>query len=229
MRIISDFHDYYDSCMAHGSDERIVYHRKTQDFTWEGMETGHPLEEIKRSIKNRYSNRGMILWVGKKPNRFLVYLYKEFVIFCGKIYPTLRCVRQSTVSTPSEVKYFYEIDDCVKYLSEINKEEIDKEEVKQIRDYILSSSLKIDTEWLIANKLSVALVTLRQIFINPRLKDCEFYKIFDSYTAFQELDMFVCGTLAYPHNFMVEVSDKDKVKKHGFDVKYGFRKRPKRQ
>jgi len=61
------------------------------------------------------------------------------------------------------------------------------------------------------------------------LANYEFFQVFEPFTAFQELDMFICGTLAYPHNFMVEVSDKSKVLKHGFDPEYGFRTRPKRK
>ena len=49
----------------------------------------------------------------------------------------------------------------------------------------------------------------------------------DPFTAYQEIDMWISGTLSYPQNFMVDIEDKYKVLEHGFDPKYGFRTRPK--
>jgi len=42
----------------------------------------------------------------------------------------------------------------------------------------------------------------------------------------QELDMWISGTLAWPQNMMIEIDDKYRIIAHGFDEKYGFRKRP---
>ncbi len=58
--------------------------------------------------------------------------------------------------------------------------------------------------------------------LGPCLKDLEFYKIKDSYTAYQEIFQYVAGVLNKPEAKMVKISDKDKVAKHGFD-KWSFR------
>lgn len=66
-----------------------------------------------------------------------------------------------------------------------------------------------------------------QIILNPVLKEIEFYKKIDSFTAFQELSMFISGIMGGKSPCMIEISNDDKIAKHGFD-KYSFRKEKKR-
>jgi hypothetical protein len=56
------------------------------------------------------------------------------------------------------------------------------------------------------------------------LKDFEFYRKIDTYTAFQELAMF-WGGLAQPNRPIPDVTDKDMVTAKGFN-KWSFRKEP---
>ncbi len=58
---------------------------------------------------------------------------------------------------------------------------------------------------------------------NVRLRDYEFYKVFDSCTAYQELDMFISGMIAPENKPVVVVEDKYKVVQHGFDC-HSFKK-----
>jgi len=51
----------------------------------------------------------------------------------------------------------------------------------------------------------------------------EFFKIVDPFTAFQELSMFIGGIMGGKSPIMIEVADKDRIAKHGFD-KFSFRK-----
>ena len=66
-----------------------------------------------------------------------------------------------------------------------------------------------------------------KFFVNPILKDYEFYKIFDAFQAFQEISMFMGGVLGRGEKEIVEVEDKYKITQHGFD-KWSFRKEPKK-
>lgn len=59
--------------------------------------------------------------------------------------------------------------------------------------------------------------------INPCLKRVEFFRCKDAYTVYQELDMFISGVLGEPGVPMVEITDKDRIKQHGFD-EWSFRK-----
>jgi hypothetical protein len=65
-----------------------------------------------------------------------------------------------------------------------------------------------------------------KILENPILKDFQFYRVFDAYTAFQELSMFLGGVLGGAHPPMVEISNDDMARKKGFGHKYAFRKEP---
>lgn len=64
-----------------------------------------------------------------------------------------------------------------------------------------------------------------KFFINPLLKNYEFYKIFDAVQAFQEIQMFLGGVLGNKEKEIVNVADKYKIAQHGFD-KWSFRKEP---
>ena len=55
------------------------------------------------------------------------------------------------------------------------------------------------------------------LIINPSLKDMGFQKIFDPYTCFQEIDMFLSGIMQSPEKKMVNLTDKDMRDKKGFN------------
>jgi len=57
---------------------------------------------------------------------------------------------------------------------------------------------------------------------NPRLKDFDFNKIIDPYTAFQEISMFIGGALSKPERPMLVISDEIKAAQHGYD-QYSFK------
>jgi hypothetical protein len=65
-----------------------------------------------------------------------------------------------------------------------------------------------------------------KFIINPLLKEYEFFKVFDSFQAFQEIQMFISGVLGNKEKEIVQVADKYKIAGHGFD-KWSFRKEPK--
>ncbi|MEM9930864.1 MAG: hypothetical protein AAF840_13665, partial [Bacteroidota bacterium] len=64
------------------------------------------------------------------------------------------------------------------------------------------------------------------LLTNPILKDFEFYRIVDSYSCYQSLAQFLSGVLTDREKIKNNLTDLQKIRKHGFDAKYGFRKRP---
>jgi len=62
----------------------------------------------------------------------------------------------------------------------------------------------------------------KPLILNPCLKNCEFQRVIEPYTAFQEITMRVTNT-ARPEPHVPVPSDKDMVEIKGFD-KYSFRK-----
>jgi hypothetical protein len=63
------------------------------------------------------------------------------------------------------------------------------------------------------------------VVTNPVLRDIEFYKVFEAWAAYQELDMYWGGILAPESRPMAQIEDKYRVEQHGFD-KLSFRKAP---
>lgn len=64
-----------------------------------------------------------------------------------------------------------------------------------------------------------------RLTLNARLEPYGFAKIFDPYTAYQELRMWVAN-MAAPREHIPEVSDADMLEAKGFDPKWSFRKEP---
>jgi hypothetical protein len=65
----------------------------------------------------------------------------------------------------------------------------------------------------------------KDLVINPRLHDLNFQKVKDAYQCYQELDMYLSGVLGKKENHIDTRTNIEKVRSHGFDEKYGFRKR----
>lgn len=236
MKIISPFSDYYDSCLKYFDQENqnIIYQRKLLEIKKKEIENS-PFKEFYNKyrplllnnnyydtikFKNHYCNS-----IKNKHGEFS--FYHALIFFCGKIYPVFEIHKQYfnpiDKLTVHEKKYFYMFEELNQYLN-TNEIEFDSNKAKQLcqQFFIINNP---DTEYLIKNKITIALIDCTGVFINQKLSNYDFYKVFSPYEAFQELDIWFCGTLAYPQNIMIEVSNNAKIIKHGFDFKYGFRKR----
>jgi len=66
---------------------------------------------------------------------------------------------------------------------------------------------------------------VRRCHADVNLQKMQVTKLFGSYQMYQELDMYYNNTLANDDMVMKPITDKLKVKIHGFDEKYGFRTR----
>lgn len=64
------------------------------------------------------------------------------------------------------------------------------------------------------------------VVTNQCLADMEFYCVTDPFTAFQELSMYISGVMGGRSPRTVEISNNDRIAKHGFD-KWSFRKEAK--
>ena len=65
----------------------------------------------------------------------------------------------------------------------------------------------------------------KKFYINPKLQDEEFYRVFDPFMAYQELSMYISGVLGVGERPTVDISDIDMAAKKGFDNK-SFRTDP---
>lgn len=217
MRIISSFHDFYDGVQKLGQDLSLIYHRKeiVEEFK------NNPFPYIRGW--NRFYNGRCIGFDSR------------IIGFCGKIYPLILIEDEKTSSlcyTMSEVDD--KVKPCLKerdyrdylkgkyvsYLS-LNRKvlvEFFKEVEQKQGDYI---------EWFLKSRSPIFIAHIRDYFeskivYNCSLKQFKFYRVFDSYSAFQEISMWL-GNLAVPLKPIPVVSDKDMIVAKSFDIKTSFR------
>ena len=192
--------------------------------------------------------------IPKKKERDYTSLEFSFfsILFCGRLIRGIESSLSLNSFETSEQKTFYSAEKFIDYLYERFGESYVNDQLETNRSSFvtrrsmlngINSYFSVNNEkelsdqmkgFLIENKITIAVLTLtKNIFrcipfveINPRLADYRFESFIDPYTAYQEIDMWISGILAFPPNFMVTVSDETLVKKHGFDEQYGFRTRP---
>lgn len=239
MLILAKKKDYYDGVAGNtGIDKTIVYDRQTIEL------------EVNKIPKIFGSNKDF--WgvkYGETPFRKLSYhsLKKEhnnvcdehafFIIgFCGKFYIGWKLYKkvknglndQITTTITYDMDYIKEIlepkswhgnlADSIEYIKSYNPLQI-------FRD-LKTPAFVFDSDY---DRKHIDRYTYNsnnpKFIINPLLKDYEFYKIFDTFQAFQEIQMFISGVLGAGEKEIVEVADKYKIAQHGFD-KWSFRKEP---
>ena len=218
MLIISKFHDYYDSAIAHGIDKSVVYKRDTKIEGKDRPDKYRSMDTVPSDNKRWYTE-GFLLG------------------FCGKLYPYYK-LTEAKENNP-EVKFFYEYEKLEKFLNLKNKKVANRDRwswrgreptKKEWFDANTHTSRGLDALFLkercpvftwSQNYYGSGVVTV----INPCLKDINFQQVLDPYTAFQEIYMYISGVLGTNENDMVDISDKDMLKKRGFD-KWSFKKLP---
>jgi hypothetical protein len=248
MRLIhGKIHDYYDVVAKHGhSTEGNTYLRNIEDIKIEC--------ERQYTKGGHYStdNHPLSFLIADSINFNDRYRFKDKtlceigtfkILFCGKVYPGIKIV------VGMYTYYCYTVDEVnavfknygsvlpekllnkrrtVYGLRNLSSEEfLNVESLNNyftVKDY---SDICIANKYVIASWLGNTHYSSSIIKLNCRLQDYEFYRVFDPYSAYQELSMYVDGMLAYPGNIVTDIPDEYKIESKGFDKKYGFRTRPK--
>jgi hypothetical protein len=244
MLIISKFKDYYDGVVGTtGIDKTIVYNRESKEFNPKD-------KDYPKFLFNSYSLRkkldiNPIIDLTPYSSPFLkkdiVYkTYQYFVIgFCGKQYIGFKLFYRDYIDN-NEIKYdiIYGYDNIANYLDMTKKsyhnnnnfEErynkiINFDYIDIFREFNIPIFVYEDSVgFSIFNKPIKKTHINFKFIINPILKDYEFYKVFDTYQTFQEISMFLGGVLGNNGKDIVEVDNKTKILKYGFDLKTSFRK-----
>jgi hypothetical protein len=226
MKIISKFRDYYDNISHQYLDKDILYLRKNQTKQLSRI-------EVKRLPKVDYFD----LVISEHEHL----LHQEFICFCGKVIPVITLRKMDLYGTI--LLTFYDATTLEQYLHQI-KHPLQFNQLKwrhhsylyilkSIKNFFARSEGLENLEPYYRKWNTPCFVFRRslgdrfeyQIEINPCLREYNFAKIRDPFSAHQELYMFVSGVLNQPERPMVAISDSDKIHKHGFD-KYSFRKLP---
>lgn len=238
MHIIAKNKDYYDGVVGSvGMDKTIVYERETIEIT-----------EDKEMLKEFRHNRNASWYGHNRENHFTNLNYMStkldnkkkyddnrfFIVgFCGKLYLGWKFSRTVEVwgenGMPCEeirTDFIYGYDNAKEYLKDDYWRSNIKDDIKYVMNYDpinmfreLKSPVFIYDGDRSKPRMSDALI------INPVLKEWEFYKVVDAFTAFQEISMFLGGVLGIGEKEIVEIEDKYKIGQHGFD-KWSFRREP---
>lgn len=235
MRIIGKGRDYYDGVSKYGYDSTVFYHRSN--------ETIHHTRDLARL--NEFKPLAGAVFYNRTAHgsRVNATFSAVKILFCGKLYCGINVKLTDSRIESGYVTVddtFYTLDSINEFLAKYGLEGFcsrrrsqwawmrDNDEVVDHFD-IRGSEKFMDIA--VARK-SPAIVCVRvpytyevDVIINAVLKDFHFYKVFASYAAYQEIDMFMSGVLAPENRPMVTIDDKYKIQEHGFD-KFSFRNLP---
>lgn len=227
MRIISKFHDYYDSVMIYGQDKTVVYQReekkifdakiKTKDLELYSVSIGY----YKNSIWERSFDPFIIVFCGK--------VYYTFY-FEGQYFYSYEPLEKIILDTKDNkfIKAFYEgwrsIPKTLKELFEKSGKQESNLNLELNCPIILIKEFEKDPYSYLSKNKNIQII--KRMVLNPILREIEFFKIKDAFSTFQELSMFVSGILTKPEKEMPIIPDKLKLQSKGFD-EWSFRKKSK--
>jgi len=217
MLIVSKHHDYYDTAIGYGVDKTVVYQRKETDLR------EHPPDAHNyQLIENKH---------------WSVRVTQAAIGFCGKIYPFVKfsLTDKKTLGGETAEIFFYSKEEVEAFMARKNYRKDDSRRyVRPENDVFSPKALDIlfnegyyrkwneVVSWksreadFVKYQCPVFLIQGGTV-LNPVLKNFQFYKIKDSYTAFQDIYMFISGVLGSPERSMVEIDDVSQRDKKGFD------------
>jgi len=241
VRIIGEYKDYYDGLQRHGQDQEMIYLRRKEQ-----VETPFnlPYLSLQWESKPIYARQAVIGFCGK--------LYPLVQLMDNK--DGLKYTKESNVTDQLTYCFsLEEVDDFFKKtISEDNYNYFKAKKWNwswstewwhrlryvEFREWFEKiDKIKDKYSSLFEDKYSPTFVASaechdlrydeknRWTFIwNECLADYGFYRKFDSYSAYQEITMFL-GSVASPEKEIPEMTDKIKAEHKGFD-KWSFRKPP---
>jgi len=239
MLIISNKKDYYDGVVSSmGIDKSIVYERKEEKIKQNNIKFPNEFKKSK-DWNNPNLLTDHIYLRFKKKVKYDTLGY--FIIgFCGKLYVGWKfCYRniEKNYSINNDIiDIFYDKNNVLKYV-ESNTYLTRRNNINDFYNYVenfdatelffkLNSPVFIYDSAYSLDSITAIRNYDKVFIINPNLNEYKFYRVFDSFRAFQEIQMFISGVLGTKEKETIEINDKDKIIQHGFDYKWSFRKEP---
>jgi hypothetical protein len=236
MLIRSTFKDYYDTAAGMGVDATLIYQRETRLVE---LEHQFFMDNLPQYFPNdlgeyldRYDEASIERWNQQE--------YCDFHIigFCGKQIVCLSNTQPDTAKGDGIVYFGAEIleldwskkkrhrkpsaqqviEDCLHQFD--GKENLGL--FKQLNTPIFSISLRSP---LSRSEQKCQGLYAPKFTVNPNLAAFKFFKYKDAFTTFQEIQSYLSGVLSSPEPEIIEVSDRSKIVKSGFDLKTSFRNR----
>jgi hypothetical protein len=242
MKIISKYHDYYDTCLVYGSDPKCVYNRVAKAY--ESDKSPIKLDE-KRGTLSAGISFDRCVWRRSNNNIGVVW-------FCGQSFPFITiskpvgCVPSRNIFKKEvpDIIYCYSIEELEKALPTVlskdrvksyfaktkrNRYHFDSDTTQE-RAHKFFNETTFPKERIIESLCKLGVPYFRYDFVkgilttNPMLKDMQFYKVKDAFTAYQDISMFISGVMGGQSPPMIPISDEVRKSKHGFD-EWSFRKK----
>ena len=241
MRIISKFRDYYDAGQVYGQDPDLVYVRRAEKV---------PLVDPHLSVVERLGKKL------PRRRDFRLTLEPNLIGFCGKVYLgyEANATIHAPMGSFSLHTWLHSPEDFQKFFSGKARKALAPNfyekprrkrwgtpylRFKNVKEAYANFPSEALTElfhslnspvWRVQfSRASSMLNKLGQnpeVEINGSLRDTEFYRVVDTYTAYQELSMYVGGVLRRAEPICAEISDLSMRDKKGFD-EWSFKTRPK--
>jgi hypothetical protein len=227
MRIISPFHDYYDSVQKQGQDRTLIYLRQPREIVLKGRTTPFPF-----TTKLRHFGSDIVDGC-------------NVIGFCGRVVPVLTIHHPSQWTiTPVLCYSVADVDAFVE--THFKKFLVERYYAAKRRSY-WSERWRYTSHKMLEEFFDECAAQQNQyehlfcenrcpVFVyrecraghiltyNGCLKDMQFYRLVDSYTAFQEIQMYL-GGIASPEKPIPQIDDKTLAAAKGFN-KWSFRKEP---
>ena len=231
MRIFSKFQDYYDSGLAYGQDESVVYHRIRNtdqiEFTPSNpIERGYnlrfnwtPDRVLRRKALEKKFNINLKFFINN-------YTQWRFLNFCGYRYLFLK-IEIPLKDNKVFRKYCWTAKEADEFTYVEDRRYSFHEHIDDDQAWIPVADDTMNLKYQSPIVMETAEYNKIQVIINPRLKDYGFQRRVDPYQAFQMIQMYLSGPLSNwsDPDLKPEPSGSEKMSSKGMDPVRGFRHR----
>jgi hypothetical protein len=236
MLIRSTFKDYYDTAAGMGVDSTLIYRRETQL-----VEVEHQffLDNLPEFFPNdcgeyldRYNHASIEAWNQQEHCDFYI------IGFCGQ---QIVCLKNTQPDTGKSDGLAYFGAEILELGWSKNKRRRQPSAQQVIEDCLQQFHGKANLGLFKQLNTPIFAISLRshlsqyeqqcqglyapKFTVNPNLAAFKFFKYKDAFTTFQEIQSYLSGVLGSPEPLTIEVSDRSKIVKAGFDLKTSFRNR----
>jgi len=242
MYIIAKNKDYYDGVVGSvGMDKTIVYERVLDEIT----ENSKKPKEFQHKTFSWEEGNPFLNVVNMNIDHDKTDKYEDvdgFIVgFCGKMYIGYKLHYKELewneeLQRKDEIRktdIIYGLKEAVKYLKTDYWRGNFEDDLRYVGSYdpiqifrdLKAPIFIYDSDTITTRGDYGSIKSHGVVLVNPNLKEYEFYKVVDAFTAFQELQMFISGVLGTGEKEIIEVADEHKISQHGFD-KWSFRREP---
>lgn len=241
MRIISNFYDYYDSFSD--KESYMIYNRQEQEFPRK--------EDIKKLPEiiipqSKYFQKKSFRKENETPS-----MLRPFYLLKGSadlpftdIHPLRILIGKKAYTgimaylVGAGYQYYYTKEEVLSLLDKypvllrsFSFKKIDRKHIEKEVEAYFQPEIKEESAIEICRYYNSPVIlyytarmsNLHVLRVNPCLKDINFQRVVDPFTLFQDISQFYGTYLVTEKEVPVVVSDKDKIKQHGFDLKTSFR------